>query len=323
MRLSNEFGKYQCVCNDGYRGSGKVCRDIDECKEGLHDCNSSFICLNMSPGYECIATTTSTSTTTTTTTTEYIDSCLLGHDCDINADCISIESEVHICVCNDGFRGSGKSCRDINECKEGSHDCNLDTSICNNLTPGFECISISTTTTSPVTTTNRTSTEPVEYDDFRGDEFDYEFFDYDDLNKNSGSDDATSGGDAEQFINACEIAHDCHVEASCIPTKSGKYDCECKGGFRGSGRECRDINECKENLHNCMPNEKCNNVDGNFECEIFAIKPVLNVPPRPDRREIFQNETITEYESYLDSYRIDFHFVYLILINIYKFFEKK
>ena len=258
----------------------------------------------MSPGYECIATTTSTTTTSTTTTTKYIDSCLLGHDCDINAECVSIESEVHICVCNDGFRGSGKSCRDINECKEGPHDCNLDISICSNTTPGFDCIRI--TTTNQVTTTKTTSIEPADYDDFRGDEFD--FFDYDDLNKNSGGDEIINEDyDSLQFINACEIAHDCHVEAICIPTKSGKYDCECKNGFRGSGRECRDINECKEDLHNCKPNEKCFNIEGNFECEIFAVKPVLDIPPRPDRREMFQNETAVEYEAYLDSYRIDFH----------------
>ena len=91
-----------------------------------------------------------------------MDTCLAGHDCDGNAECISIESDSHICVCNDGFRGSGKACRDVNECKEGSHDCDQDITIFSNLSPGYTCIS--TTTTNVITSPQTT--------DFRGDEFD-------------------------------------------------------------------------------------------------------------------------------------------------------
>ena len=104
MRLSNDFGKYQCVCNDGYRGSGKACRDINECSEGLHDCTDNQNCINIEPGFECIDTTTTTTTsttTTTTTTTKFIDACLGENDCDVNAICNPIESGKYVCVCKD------------------------------------------------------------------------------------------------------------------------------------------------------------------------------------------------------------------------------
>lgn len=45
----------------------------------------------------------------------------------------------------------------------------------------------------------------------------------------------------------------------------------CKKGYRKSPKtreECSDIDECKENTHNCKSNEKCINTKGGFHCQL-------------------------------------------------------
>ncbi|XP_078725576.1 thrombomodulin-like, partial [Lampetra fluviatilis] len=53
----------------------------------------------------------------------------------------------------------------------------------------------------------------------------------------------------------------------------GSYDCRCKTGFAGSGKNCYDIDECDidECLSNpCQELEKCINKNGTFSCECQA-----------------------------------------------------
>ena len=35
--------------------------------------------------------------------------------------------------------------------------------------------------------------------------------------------------------------------------------------------ECRDVNECKEGLHNCSQNAKCSNKVGSFNCTCLKV----------------------------------------------------
>ncbi|CAH3160925.1 unnamed protein product, partial [Pocillopora meandrina] len=62
-------------------------------------------------------------------------------------------------------------------------------------------------------------------------------------------------------------SHSCSPDAYCNNTK-GSYNCTCKPGFLGSGRECEGehINECLGTLHTCSPHAFCNNTKGSYSC---------------------------------------------------------
>jgi hypothetical protein len=50
-------GSYECKCNDGYKGDGFKCEDINECTELLEEdkvCNYTFYkCVNTIGSYRC------------------------------------------------------------------------------------------------------------------------------------------------------------------------------------------------------------------------------------------------------------------------------
>ena len=45
----NVLGTFECECNEGYTGTGKICSDIDECEGGDHFCHINADCFNQ-PG---------------------------------------------------------------------------------------------------------------------------------------------------------------------------------------------------------------------------------------------------------------------------------
>ncbi|XP_068752756.1 fibulin-5-like [Montipora capricornis] len=45
------------------------------------------------------------------------------------------------------------------------------------------------------------------------------------------------------------------------------YDCECPEGFKGSGKECTDINECEGENSCASVGGKCINEQGKYRCE--------------------------------------------------------
>ena len=59
-----------------------------------------------------------------------------------------------------------------------------------------------------------------------------------------------------KFINACLGHNDCDINSDCHPLRSGEYDCTCKFGYEGDGKNCRDINECTMRIHDCHPFER-------------------------------------------------------------------
>ncbi|KAF2988518.1 hypothetical protein EK904_004866 [Melospiza melodia maxima] len=57
FRCINTFGSYECTCPSGYalREDRRMCRDLDECAEGLHDCESrGMLCKNLIGTFMCI-----------------------------------------------------------------------------------------------------------------------------------------------------------------------------------------------------------------------------------------------------------------------------
>ncbi|KAL9957484.1 hypothetical protein ACROYT_G039122 [Oculina patagonica] len=57
----------------------------------------------------------------------------------------------------------------------------------------------------------------------------------------------------------------CDVNAVCTNTL-GSYNCSCKDGFYGDGKNCTDIDECANGTHSCDVNAVCNNIRGSYNC---------------------------------------------------------
>ena len=53
------------------------------------------------------------------------------------ASCVAFGTDAK-CVCNKGYKGSGASCEDEDECAIGTHDCNPEAT-CTNTAGGFTC----------------------------------------------------------------------------------------------------------------------------------------------------------------------------------------
>lgn len=72
-------------------------------------------------------------------------------------------------------------------------------------------------------------------------------------------------------INECaENLDDCHPDADCINT-IGSYQCRCRPGFTGNGRQCQspqmDVNECAQGRNNCSSNAICIDRPNGFTCQ--------------------------------------------------------
>ncbi|XP_044169427.1 uncharacterized protein LOC114951006 [Acropora millepora] len=72
------------------------------------------------------------------------------------------------------------------------------------------------------------------------------------------------GKNCENDIDECSSANECHQNATCNNTR-GFYNCTCKDGFEGDGKNCTDIDECSiEN--ECHQNATCSNTKGSYNC---------------------------------------------------------
>ncbi len=45
--------RFKCICQNGYRGTGISCEDIDECKSNDHSCETNTKCINLVGSYRC------------------------------------------------------------------------------------------------------------------------------------------------------------------------------------------------------------------------------------------------------------------------------
>ncbi|MFT7807036.1 nidogen-1 [Arapaima gigas] len=155
--------------------------------------------------------------------------CFTGrHGCDTNAACRPGQGNHFICECTAGFTGDGRTCYDIDECRELPQICGLH-AICNNQPGTFRCECV--------------------------DGFQF------------GSDGQTCIM-VEQPIDHCQTGtHNCDIpeRARCSYTGGSTYICSCLLGFEGDGRVCQDIDECQPG--HCHQDAVCFNTPGSFSCQ--------------------------------------------------------
>ncbi|XP_069012421.1 signal peptide, CUB and EGF-like domain-containing protein 1 isoform X3 [Embiotoca jacksoni] len=74
-------------------------------------------------------------------------------------------------------------------------------------------------------------------------------------------------GGAAEADECSEGSDDCHIDALCQNTPKS-YNCICKPGYKGDGRQCEDTDEC-ENDYNGGCVHECINIPGNYRCTCY------------------------------------------------------
>uniref|UniRef100_A0A0N5AH65 EGF-like domain-containing protein n=1 Tax=Syphacia muris TaxID=451379 RepID=A0A0N5AH65_9BILA len=141
---NNLMGSYHCQCQDGYRGDGFWCADIDECQQ--NPCHPQASCVNTPGSYVCKCPEGWNGDGKTNcinpldTRCENKEAVCGTSD---NNSCLSVRigKLVSLCECNSNFRYNPekKICEDIDECAENRHNCDPSSSICVNTIGGYIC----------------------------------------------------------------------------------------------------------------------------------------------------------------------------------------
>ncbi|XP_041348350.1 fibrillin-3-like isoform X2 [Gigantopelta aegis] len=192
------------------------------------------------------------------------DECTLGtHKCHQLATCFWYRTDTpYRCICKPGYEGNGiTDCNDVDECQDGSHDCDAST-VCTNTDGSFTC-----TCPNGFTLENKICKDIDECKDGS--------------HNCPGSSVCTNTdgsftcmckpgftleGQACRDIDECkDRSNDCDPNAVCSNT-DGSFICTCQIGFTTEGNVCKDIDECTDGSHNCGANAVCNNTGGSFTC---------------------------------------------------------
>jgi len=68
---------------------------------------------------------------------------------------------------------------------------------------------------------------------------------------------------------SCRLSKQANTNLSDLKNNKINFECHCKNGLRydNSSKQCLDIDECMEGIHNCHgPMQTCLNTHGSFEC---------------------------------------------------------
>ncbi|XP_073669018.1 uncharacterized protein [Paramisgurnus dabryanus] len=293
---------YQCVCDVGFNGDGYTCSDIDECEENVCP-KKETQCVNNQGSFACNCRAGYALNGTECTD---LNECLSGdNDCSTFAQCVNTVGSFQ-CICLNGFTGDGKNCSDINECQSQNGGCHRAAS-CTNTFGSYKCACPFGMTGSgfdcqDVDECNQNSTLPHNCSllatcnntegsyicrclkGYQGNGIICE-----DVNeclppskceKNMtcqnwpGTYTCTCTPGQIYSLGTCIKEEDCanvtsacnsHAECKHI---SGSNYCSCIDGFHGNGRDCIDIDECKQ-TEACPKFSRCLNTEGSFHCECW------------------------------------------------------
>ncbi|PIC39870.1 hypothetical protein B9Z55_011422 [Caenorhabditis nigoni] len=226
-------GSVECKeCMSGYKKSGTICEDINECDE-QSPCSPSASCVNLNGTFSCSCKPGFRGDGFMCTD---INECDEKHPCHPHAECTNLEGSFK-CECHSGFEGDGikkctnpleRSCEDVEKfCGRVDHVSCLSVRIYNgSLSSVCEC-------------------EPG----FR-------------FEKESNS--CVDIDECEENRNNCDPA-----SAVCVNTE-GSFKCECAEGYEGEGGVCTDIDECDRGMAGCDSMAMCINRMGSCGCKCMA-----------------------------------------------------
>ncbi|KAM6963381.1 fibrillin-2b isoform 3-T3 [Aplochiton taeniatus] len=250
FRCVNTFGSYECMCPSGYvlRDDHRMCRDQDECSEGLDDCDSKgMTCKNLIGTFMCICPPGMQRRPDG-------DGCMDLNECRAkpgickNGRCVNTVGSYR-CDCNDGFEASSTGTECIDNRK------------------GF-CFSEVLQTMCQQSSTNRNSVTKSECccNTGRGWGPQCELCPLPGTVQYKkmcplGPGYTTDGRD----INECQVMPDLCKNGQCINT-IGSFRCHCNTGYTTdfTGTSCVDTDECSQSPKPC--NFLCKNTEGSYLC---------------------------------------------------------
>ncbi|CAM9994712.1 unnamed protein product [Lampetra fluviatilis] len=250
FRCINTFGAYECTCPTGYtlREDRRMCKDLDECAEGLHNCDSrQMVCKNLIGTFMCICPPGMVRRPDGEGCTDENECRAKPGVCE-NGRCINTFGSYR-CDCNEGFAesDSGVDCLDnrqglcFAEAVQGL--CQMSSSSRQAVTKSECCCD-----------GGRGWGGHCEMCPFPGTR------EYRKLCPH-GPGYTTDGRD----IDECKVlANPCH-NGECI-NSAGSYRCMCNRGYTTdiTSTACVDLDECAQSPKPC--NFICKNTEGSFQC---------------------------------------------------------
>ncbi|KAL5014723.1 hypothetical protein ScPMuIL_008993 [Solemya velum] len=241
----NTDGSHTCTCNDGFKMTNSICQDINECDNS--PCPNST-CENTDGSYTCACN----------DVFKMANSIYCNDTCECDMDhttkCDNVDGQ---CTCQAGWTGT--FCRnDFDECEALPCQANAD---CKNNNGSYTCECKKGYVLTDV--------ECLECDDDKYGTNCNETCECD-MDQTTKCDNVDgqctckagwTGTFCRNDINECEALL-CQENADC-KNNNGSYTCECKKGYKLTGVECLDINECDDNP---CPNSICENTDGSHTC---------------------------------------------------------